>query len=609
LFAGFTCFFALLQLGSIALSVAGVRLDRSVAVAVVAVSAVLSLLLATRFVRSATVGMAADESRPQRGTGPVIGAVGLALLAWAAFVWARLWMLAWHRPPYDWDGLYYHIPAIHEWVVAGRLVWVHNVPDVPWVNYPMGVELTTFLAYQLFDTSRLVNACNLWYWPLAVVSLAVIAERLGARGSWRWIAGAFVVGAPVFVSQSVSCYIDVGFASTVLASLAAALVFLFDDEHPYLWKGILLGAAVGLMAGAKGTGLPFSVVLVLSVALASLWVRRSPSRGRRRWGVAAAVLVALAVAGFWYIRLAAHTGNPVYPIELKIGEKVVFEGNDVSGMMEENVSEWFATYPPALRTFVSWLQLDAPVHGYDPIGGLGYIWIAGAIPAIVLLGYRRMCGRRRFFLAPFAVLTVLTLVLLAVLPTTWWSRFTVWLHALGLPAIVVVAHEAAMGWKRKRAHLVTLVLFAAAACLVVWESRTTLELEWNDGRTANAGQPGAPYVSSSEYVFPGITQTVGVRVLFGSRVVARGPWGYNGTLLGGMLAMPLGEREIIALPPDPTGAEIDALRERGVQWIVWDLDGAEIVPESIAQRAVERHGYPPQPESEFIFLRLAAVEP
>jgi len=298
-FAGLACFFALMQVGGIALSGAGVRFDRSVAVAVVAVSALLSLLFPFigRRPQPATGHVTADQPGRQRGTGPLARLVALALLAWAAVVWARLWMLAWQRPPYDWDGLYYHIPAIHEWVRAGRLVWVNNVPDVPWVNYPMGVELNTFLAYQILGTSRLVNACNLWYWPLAVVSLAVIAERLGARGSWRWIAGALVVGAPVFLSQSVSCYIDVGFAITVFASLAAALVFLFDDRHSYWWKGILLGAAVGLMAGAKGTGLPFSFVIVLSVALASLWVRRVPTGGRRRWGIVVAAIVALAVGG------------------------------------------------------------------------------------------------------------------------------------------------------------------------------------------------------------------------------------------------------------------------------------------------------------------------
>ena len=37
--------------------------------------------------------------------------------------------LAWARPPYDWDGLYYHVPAIHEWVRFG--VGSHTCAVIP----------------------------------------------------------------------------------------------------------------------------------------------------------------------------------------------------------------------------------------------------------------------------------------------------------------------------------------------------------------------------------------------------------------------------------------------------------------------------------------------
>jgi hypothetical protein len=542
-FAGVSCFFALIQIGILFFSLMHLAFSRSLAVVVLAVSLVLSTLFATRFFEPTGPGPTGAASSSTdwaaRLTNAAAWVAGLGAVLWAAWVWVELWILAWLRPPYDWDGLFYHIPAIHEWVVAGRVSWVGHMPKIPFVNFPMGVELTAFFTRHLLGTSRLVNACNLPYWVLAFLSLVVIATRLGARGVWRWVAGALIVGSPVFVSQSASCYIDPGFVSTVMASLAASMVFVFDETRSRWWSAALLGITAGLCLGSKGTGLPFTVVFLSAATVGAVWIHVTERRKFALPRLGIVVLVLFLVGGYWYTRNAVVAGNPTYPMALQVGEKTIIEGADHVELLAGNVPPWLERYPGALRMFVSWLQPDAPISGFDPTGGMGYIWIAGAVPSILFLWL--LAARRRFPgpVREFAFLTVLILCLLVVQPARWWARFTVWLHALGLPSIALAAYYAADRWRTSRWHAVTLILAVSMIGVAVWESNRTLDLEWEVGRTSEVAGVDARFETSLEHVFPGMADTPGFEEFFAANKIARSPWGHHGTLLGGILAMPL----------------------------------------------------------------------
>jgi hypothetical protein len=605
-FAGVTCLLALVQVFTVAAGLFRVPLGRALAAGLLAAAVALSVVFARMFANPRASGTA--TGRPAAGAGGIprmlATLLGAAAVAWAAWVWVELWIMARLRPPYDWDGLYYHVPAIHEWVMAGRVSFLDHLADIPFVNFPMGVELSVLFAHQLTGASWIVNACNLWYWPLAFLALAVIAHRLGARGVWPWAAGALLTGAPVFVSQSVSCYIDPGFAASVMAAVAAAAVFVFDDGRSRRASPVLLGMAVGLALGSKGTGVPFAVVIVLLSVGWAAWLR-----GVKRWRrwvprACAVLLVAFVVGGYWYARNAGVTGNPVYPIQIKFGDKVIKQGYDYVQFNEANLPPWLEKYPAPLRMFVSWLETDAPISGYAPVGGMGYVWPAAALPALlylwVLVARRRYPGRTR----EFVFVTVLALVLLAVQPSPWWSRFTIWLHALGLPAIAVVAWHSASSWQRSRWHAVPLVLAAAAVCLAIWESGRTLDLEWDNGRTTEAVGVHARFKSSLDYMLPGMAESPGFDRFLAADVIARGPWERYGTLLGGILALPLDKREISVLPMNPTPGDVSALRRDGVQWVIWDAVAAGDPPGVLAEAAGEHHAFNPAPDVDFHIIRL-----
>jgi len=607
-FAGVSCFLSLIQVACLYLGVLQVPMSHALAVLIAVFSAALSSLFASRFREPVpeSIGSAPKAAGPAGFANLAFKAAAAAGLAWALWTWLRLWRLAYQRPPYGWDELYYHIPAINQWVLANRIGWIEAMPEVPFVNYPMGVELIGFFGHYLFKTDRLLDASNLWYWPLAFLAASVIADKLGARGIWRYFAGGLVAGVPVFICQSLTSYVDIGFASSVMASIAAAMALVFSNDRAPWPRAVLLGLCIGLMAGAKGTGVVFAF-LILALTAAAAW----RCRGLQRWKfllrqLLLSGLVCLAVGGYWYVRSLVKTGNPVYPIQVKLGEKVILEGYDHNRFNEAVLPPWLEKYPPAARLFVSWLQFDAPISGEAPIGGLGYIWLAGCLPALIFLCWRYR-GRRTRDLYPsreFALLLILGLALLVFQPAAWWSRFSVWLHALGLPSLSAVISLAAGRQPVDKRRLAAVFLGLAAAAAAMWESNVTLGLERQRGLILASDSQEAHYQTSLDYVFPGLGQEEELSSFFQTGRIARSPMQGMGSLLVGILSLPLGEREILVLPVPPEDTDIDELRERGIKWVVWDVRDYGPVPEVLSRRAKQTIIHSPVSDLELHFLSL-----
>jgi hypothetical protein len=603
-FAGVTALMALVQLLCLGSSLAGVVVTPVVAWVLIAVALVAAGLFASRFWSPRPIPRTPAASVTEPITKVSTTLIIAVLLAWAAGLWARLWHLALLRPPYDWDGLYYHLPAINAWVRQGHVGWIDTIPDIPFVNVPMGVEVSSFLVHQATGTSRLVDACNLLYWPLAFTALVVVAAALGVRGVWRWLAGALMVGAPVFLSQSVSCYIDPGFSSTVMAAVAASLILIFAAEHAAWRAALLWGAALGLMAGSKGTGAPFTLVLFTVVTV--LVAVQSGFKRVRVWALRLCVAgtVALAVGGYWYVRGAVNTGNPIYPVQLRIGGKILKQGYDPQLFLSDNMPEWLAAYPAPLRLPVSWLQLDAPIHGYAPTGGLGFLWIFGCVPAIAVAAGLSWRGRRSPFARRFAALAILTTALLVVQPSPWWARLTIWLYVLGAPCLAFVLSEAAAN-RRPILKLAVVVGLLAVGSVVIWESQRTLILEQETGKSREPVDPAVRYVATSEYIFPGLSSLAGYDGFHDAPTIARSNWSRLGTLLGGILAMPLGARKIEVLPAAAAADDVEALQSRGVEWICWDGVIAGEVPRPLTDAATRVFRYHPDADTDFTFLEIA----
>lgn len=604
-FAGVSALFAITQAFWLISGAVRISIGRDGSTAAVAVAGLLAFLFATRFHQSA--GKLVEDRDDGRSPEVIPCVFAAASLLWILWVWGNLWGIALLRPPYDWDGLYYHLPAINSWAVNGHIGWVAESPDVPFVNYPMGIETTTFIASRILGTSSLVNGCNLWYWPHAFLSLVVMASLLGARAVWSFWAGSLIVSAPVLICQSLTCYSDPGLAATVMGSMAATMLLIFGRSYPYSWRALLWGANLGLLAGAKGTGAPLAVI-VAAVTLVALIVQHRGVKCRS-WllPLGPAALIALACGGVWYIRNAIVTGNPFHPVQIKFGARLLFPGYDHLAMLEANLPAWLAAYPRVLRTPVSWLQLDAPVQGYAPTGGLGYLWVAVCVPALLFLGLRLLRRRPSGKDWPFLLAASLSVIMLLSTAASWWGRFSVWLLGLGLPSLALLLSS----WDTRRAVQkgLSAVCLAGILGLTVWESNRTLQLEQRFGLNPKAAAGEPAYLSTADMIFPGFLETPGIEGFMGESRIARSQWSRMGTLFGGVLSMPLGSRSISILPVTPSGKDLERIRSAGVRWVVWDVVGAGPVPSVLERSAMEVLVHNPTEHVNFRFLKMGFAHP
>jgi hypothetical protein len=140
----------------------------------------------------------------------------------------------------------------------------------------------------------------------------------------------------------------------------------------------------------------------------------------------------------------------------------------------------------------------------------------------------------------------------------------------------------------------------------VYEAEITMALEQRTARVKREGSTRYEYPSSQQYMFPGFDKVQVFEEFTRARRIARSVWGRMGTLMGGVLAQPLGAREIHVLPAAPSGADLVHLREAGISWVIWDVIGAGEVPQLLQNETAEEYVYQEGSDVDFRIIRLKA---
>ncbi len=383
--------------------------------------------------------------------------------------------IAWVFPPYAWDGLSYHLPAVAHWVQNERIgftpYWIYtNV-------YPMNAELVFTWPTVLMGNDTLADAGQLPFALLGAIAVAVIARALGVRRSLAVVAACMFVLTPIVVMQMSVAYSDVALAGLFLAAFAfwfcalqeLGLVGRIGElERVEAWRLaridlVLGGLAAGMAVGTKSVGIAY--VGVLAAVLAGLVVVAAIRR-ERSWRSAVAAMVLFAAplpvfGGFWYARTWVEYGNPLHPFTVSVLGRDVFSG---IGPPEQTVLAGMA--PPSIvgrpwpeQVWASWTSAPKQYTFDSRLGGLGLAWLYGGLPALALFMGYALKRRRDLFCAvvvPFSLIFVLQ-------PLRWWSRFTVVLAGVGALALVFMIERVARTSWRKLA----IVLQFAALGLVL----------------------------------------------------------------------------------------------------------------------------------------------
>jgi hypothetical protein len=184
--------------------------------------------------------------------------------------------------------------------------------------------------------------------------------------------------------------------------------------------------------------------------------------------VAGLAVACLALGGWWYLRSLRETGNPLYPFQIEVAGRRVFDGpTTVSEVLTPPPRGAGRPWPVAV--LASWASDLLPWrHGsYDyqqRDGGLGPLWAWLGAPLLLPL---LIALRRQRTVLLTAVLPVLAVLL--VQPYRWWARFTLPLAAVGALAVLVADERVRAGFARYALRAATSGLVLLGAVLVLVE--------------------------------------------------------------------------------------------------------------------------------------------
>lgn len=209
------------------------------------------------------------------------------------------------RPPLSWDSLMYHLYLAAGWLQQGDLsLFGARDPTTAYLFAPANGSLWLWWWMAPSHSELWVNLAHMPSWLLLGLSAGAFARQLGAERHWP-VAGFLAVLTPAVLRFVATQYVDVLAAGCLVTATVFAVRWMRAGNGR---DALLAGAAVGLAAGTKVTGLAFGLLLALLVVVLTLAAK--PSSWRRRLvQMGGALLVAAALGGFFYGRnLAVGAG-------------------------------------------------------------------------------------------------------------------------------------------------------------------------------------------------------------------------------------------------------------------------------------------------------------
>ncbi|MBU2541423.1 MAG: hypothetical protein KJ593_05950 [Candidatus Omnitrophica bacterium] len=225
------------------------------------------------------------------------------------------------NPPFGWDSLNYHFSFPVEWLKQANLANPISISGDPAVSYyPINGSL--FFLWFIFPLKNVFLA-DLSQVPFFIISfLAVysLAKKLDLSKEYAFFSASLFILIPNYFKQLEIAYIDVMVACMFLATLNY-IFLLYKDSS---WKNIILfSLSLGLMVGIKSTAITFTLLLFIPF----LYFCFSNFELKKAFVlICLSVFLIILIGGFGYIRNIIQTGNPLYPLNLKLFGRTILKG-------------------------------------------------------------------------------------------------------------------------------------------------------------------------------------------------------------------------------------------------------------------------------------------
>jgi hypothetical protein len=224
------------------------------------------------------------------------------LLAIFALILMILTLINTLTPPWDYDGLMYHLLGPSQFLEAGGFF-----PDFDnwYVNGPFSIEMLFTIGISLGD-NVLPKLIHFAFWILLGMASFSIANLWYSR-EIALLTLALVLGVPAIPIWASFAYIDIAWSTFELLALGCMLTWWKENDQNWL---TLAGVFTALMLGTKylslfGTGI---------IGLLFIYTLISEKRKLTGKTIIALGLPILIIALPWYLRNLIWFTNPIYPL-------------------------------------------------------------------------------------------------------------------------------------------------------------------------------------------------------------------------------------------------------------------------------------------------------
>jgi hypothetical protein len=248
--------------------------------------------------------------------------------------------------PSGWDALAYHFPVALHWLQSGSLRipvsrgWQYGLPG----NAEIGMMW-------LLSTGRqcLVPLVNGFAWIVLATATYLIADQVVNRNKPAAAAATGIaLSLPMVEFQTFSGYVDL-FGTAFL--MAAVALFLYRNEGTPAEAGqpgkrwslallLLSGLACGISVGTKPVFYVYAAVFCVGMAVTLFGEAAGDWRSLTRAVVVVGAGVLLP-SSFWFGRAFEATGNPVFPLQVTVSERVILKGFPPSQITPNEFSDKF----------------------------------------------------------------------------------------------------------------------------------------------------------------------------------------------------------------------------------------------------------------------------
>lgn len=222
--------------------------------------------------------------------------------------------------PYG-DAITFHLPSVAAWIQTGSIWPYTNVlPGFPTGAYPNTGDLVYVAAMLPWRSDFVVPLVEAPFLLMLGAAIYASALELGARRAPAATVGALVTAVPVIALSAIVRPLP----DTILfATLAAGICFLLRHARSGRRGDLVLaGMGLGLAFGTKWYGVS-AVVVILFVWVVARGLARVPLVALARETGLITGVVAL-TSGVWFVRNWVDTGNPVFPVRVRLLGLTIF---------------------------------------------------------------------------------------------------------------------------------------------------------------------------------------------------------------------------------------------------------------------------------------------